>query len=46
MHNQDNLEQTDPDFNIEEVEQVVAPDVTEEPNASITTSIVTVCRCS
>jgi hypothetical protein len=48
MNNQYGMEETDLDFNIEEVEPVVAPDVDGEPGPvdSITTSIVSVCRCS
>jgi hypothetical protein len=48
MNNQYGMEDTDLDFNIEEVEQVVAPDVDGTPSGtdSITTSIVSVCRCS
>jgi hypothetical protein len=47
MNNQLTLEESDLDFNIEEVELVVAPDVSGGSGTdSITTSIVSVCRCS
>jgi hypothetical protein len=37
------VKENDEDFNIEEVEPVVAPDIGEEEGG---TSIISVCRCS
>jgi hypothetical protein len=40
-------EQLDTDFNIEEVEQVIAPDINDVPDPTkATTSIISLCHCN
>jgi hypothetical protein len=44
--NNTNHQVSDQDFNIEEIEQVVAPDVNDVPGSIKATSIVTICQCN
>jgi hypothetical protein len=43
LTNQYAMEAMDLDFNIEEIEQIVAPDVEAQP---VTTSIISLCHCN
>jgi hypothetical protein len=43
MTSQYQMEEMDLDFNIEEMELIVAPDVAGQP---VTTSIISICQCN